>query len=439
MSQRARIKGTRPIALWVLIFIAAVLVVGLIAGVLIIYPSYQQQQKVEQRYQAGVAFQNVEDWDKALTEFEQVIRIDATYKDAQTRLAEVKAKQQKELAQAQAKAAQATATAQAQAEATAAAATVEAGIAQATSVAATATTQARATAQAEEAEAVATVEARTARVTSVAATATAQAKATVQAQEAKATATAEALAQLEAHYQKGLGYMNIGRWEEAEAELEQVFEVDPNYKDVQTQLAMANSEVMKLTPTATPTPSATPTPTVLFTDDFTDGAAAEWIQTHGTWIVVDGQYEGVGAGGNVDAWTYVGDEAWTDYSFQARVIFESGNGEMVFRSTEHWRNEYRLGIWWQQSPDYANHLGLSKYKQGVSTMLWDQVCPIPITNPVDVKVDVIGSKIRVYINGVKVMDIHDPDSLEKGRVGLGVVWDWRARFDDVQVKALTPP
>lgn len=355
MAQRRIVSGRRSVLIWLSILIVLLLLLALAVIALFIYPNYQRQQQVEQRYQAGIAFQDMGDWDKAVEAFEKVIAIDATYKDERTRLAEVKAKQKE------------------------------------------ATDMARAGA---------------------------------------ATATADAL---EAHYQKGLGYMNIGWWEEAKAELEQVFEVDPNYKDVQAQLAMVNSEVMRLTPTAMPTPSATPTPTFLFTDDFTDGAAPEWIQTHGTWIVVDGQYEGVGAGNGVDAWTYVGDKTWTDYSFQARIIFESGNGEMVFRSTEHWRNEYRLGIWWQQSPDYANHLGLSKYKQGVSTMLWDQGCPIPITNPVDVKVDVIGSKIRVYINDSKVIDIYDPDPLEQGKVGLGVIWNWRAKFDNVQVKALASP
>ena len=191
---------------------------------------------MEQYYQAGVAFQDVEDWDKAFTEFEQAIRIDATYKDLQTRLVEVKAKQREALATAQAKAAQATATAQARAEATAAAATVEARMAQATSVAATATTQAGATAQAQEAE---------------------------------AAVTAEAVAQLEAMYQKCLGAMNLGRWAEAQAACDQVFAVDPNYKDVQAKLADIETklaELHALTPTLmppmyTPYPTATPYPT----------------------------------------------------------------------------------------------------------------------------------------------------------------------------------
>ena len=226
MSQRHIISGRRSALIWLSIAIGLALVIALVVIVLFIYPEYRRQRQVEQHYQAGVAFQDVGDWDKAMEAFEKVVAIDATYGDARSRLAEVKAKQQEALAMAQAKATQATATAQARAEATAAAATVEAKIAQATSVAATATAQARATAQA---------------------------------QQARATATAEALKQLEVHYQKGMGYMNLSRWEEAKAELEQVFEMDPNYKEVQAKLVEVQAEIAKLTPTVTSMPMATPT------------------------------------------------------------------------------------------------------------------------------------------------------------------------------------
>jgi tetratricopeptide (TPR) repeat protein len=80
-----------------------------------------------------------------------------------------------------------------------------------------------------------------------AATATAVAQATVA---AGPTATAAAL---EAHYQKGLGYMNIGRWQEARAELEQVFAVNPNYNDVQAKLKEAEAKLTQLSPTIIPT------------------------------------------------------------------------------------------------------------------------------------------------------------------------------------------
>jgi len=66
-----------------------------------------------------------------------------------------------------------------------------------------------------------------------------------------ATATADAL---EAHYQKGLAYMDLKRWDEARAEMEQVFEIDPDYKDVQEKLA----HIERASPEMAPTPTAPP-------------------------------------------------------------------------------------------------------------------------------------------------------------------------------------
>jgi len=198
--------------------------------VFLVAPDRQRRQQLEAHFKACVTFQAAGDWDKAVEACAQTVAIDADFEDAQARYAEVRAKQQEVLATAQIKTAQATATAEAWAAAIAATATVQAGMAQATSVAATATVQAKTTAQA---------------------------------QEAKATATAEALAQLEAHYQKGLGYINLQNWVEARTELEQVFEVDPNYKEVQARLGEVEeklAEIRALTPTAVP---VTPTPVII--------------------------------------------------------------------------------------------------------------------------------------------------------------------------------
>ena len=224
MSQRTKVVGARAPIIWLLIVTAVVAVAALAVGVLVIYPQLQEEQDAEQHYQAGVTFQNVEDWEAAEAEFKQVISIDANYKDVQTRLAEVKAR----LAESKATA---TAVAIAQAE------------------------QAQVDAQATAA--------------------------------AAPTATAEAL---EAHYQKGLGYINLERWEEAKAELEQVFEVDPNYKDVQAKLTEVKAELVKLIPTATPVP---PTPEVVeLKPDYDSGWVADnrsrnhrTVFTHGLGVV----------------------------------------------------------------------------------------------------------------------------------------------------------
>jgi hypothetical protein len=74
------------------------------------------------------------------------------------------------------------------------------------------------------------------------------------------TITAEAL---EAIYQKGLAEMNIGRWQEAKREFDVVFEVDPNYKDIQVKLREVETKLTELnqTPMTSPTQEAIVSPT----------------------------------------------------------------------------------------------------------------------------------------------------------------------------------
>ena len=213
MSQRTKVVGTRALVVWLLIIIAVVVVAALAVGGLVVYPRFQEQRaeqarlaEVERHYQAAVAFQDVGDWVAAEAEYKQVVTFDADYKDAKTRLAEVKAR----LAENEATA---TAVAIAQAE------------------------QARADAQA---------------------TATAQAQATATTKASAIAATAEVL---EAQYQRGLGYINREKWAEAKAELEQVFVADPNYKEAQAMRAEVEAKLEELSiPTATLTPTPTDTP-----------------------------------------------------------------------------------------------------------------------------------------------------------------------------------
>ena len=231
MVQRKSVAGRRSCVLYAVILAALALIVAGAGLVLVVRPELDRRRQAEVRleqtethYQAGVAFQNARDWQVAETEFKQVIILDPDYKDVQARLVEVKAR----LAQSEA-----TATAEAIAQAE----------------------QARADAQA---------------------TATAQAQATTTAQAVAATATATTV---ETHYQKGLAYINLEKWAEAQVELEMVFEVDPSYKDVQSQLAEVEarlSEIKALTPTATPIPPKTLTPTPTSTPEI-KSPSVQWL------------------------------------------------------------------------------------------------------------------------------------------------------------------
>ena len=193
MAQRRKISGRRTMLFWLALLAVLALLATATALVLYVYPDYQESRELARHYEAGVAFQNSRDWDNARNEFEQVVRIDADYRDAQARLAEVKAKQQEAIAMTQA-------------------------------------TNATATAQANAAEATATASALT----------------------VAATATADALAQLELAYQRGIGYMKLGQWEQAQTELLAVFTADPNYKDVLSKLMEIAEKLQALTATQTP-------------------------------------------------------------------------------------------------------------------------------------------------------------------------------------------
>jgi hypothetical protein len=61
---------------------------------------------------------------------------------------------------------------------------------------------------------------------------------------------------------------------------------------------------------------------------------------------------------------------------------------------------------------------------------------VQVPGAVDVQIDMVGDHIQVYLDGTKWIDLHDPDGPAAGRIGLGVIWDWHAQFDDVQVVSL---
>lgn len=99
-----------------------------------------------------------------------------------------------------------------------------------------------------------------------------------------ATATAQAISDIESAYQRGLGYANLQRWDQAKTELEKVIAIDPNYKDVQTRLVDIETKLAEKIPAPTinptepptplPVPTRTPAPKVI-----NISAAGEWQDT----------------------------------------------------------------------------------------------------------------------------------------------------------------
>jgi hypothetical protein len=181
--------------------------------------------------------------------------------------------------------------------------------------------------------------------------------------------------------------------------------------------------------------------TVVFSDDFS-GSLSNWDVHSGTWTIQNGELKGVRTDGGLDSWIYAGNLAWTNYLLSATVDFDTGNGDLVVRSTGHFQNEYRIQVWSSNAPQYANRYQIYRYKNGVRSSLTagkpgavDGTVPAPIliTDPANVQVKVIDNTLFLYINGTLIDTVTDTDPLLSGRIGLGVIWDWQGYFDDVVV------
>lgn len=66
------------------------------------------------------------------------------------------------------------------------------------------------------------------------------------------TMTAETLDFL---YRKGVGYINLSRWQDAKVTFESIFEVDPDYKDVQARLIEVEANIKTSNPLSTVMPT----------------------------------------------------------------------------------------------------------------------------------------------------------------------------------------
>jgi uncharacterized repeat protein (TIGR01451 family) len=171
---------------------------------------------------------------------------------------------------------------------------------------------------------------------------------------------------------------------------------------------------------------------ISFFDNFS-GDLSQWEVSAGDWLIDQGELQGTGWGGMIDAWIYAGDTAWTDYILQAQVNFVSSNAILVVRSTGHWVNEYRIDLW-MQGGENSNQYQLVRYKDGVETVLIPlAVAPVPITDPCIIRIEARGDTLVLYINGQFVVAYTDLEPLLSGRIGLGVIWNYTSRFDDVMV------
>lgn len=196
--------------------------------------------------------------------------------------------------------------------------------------------------------------------------------------------------------------------------------------------------------------------TNLFQDDFSTDLR-NWQIATGTWNILDGKLKGVGHGVYIDAWIYAGDSSWMDYELSAKVFFKAGdpssgsNAEFAVRSTGHWQNEYRISVW----PPSGFMVGY--YTDSTFSGWQDQFSAVPIRDTAEIRIQVIGERIAVYIDGEFVWSDGIPPPVRtvtsfatsgstlvaglkgtSGRIGMGVIYDYAVMFDDVKVRQLHP-
>jgi len=182
---------------------------------------------------------------------------------------------------------------------------------------------------------------------------------------------------------------------------------------------------------------------LLYGGTFEDGDLTDWKNlNNGRWEVYEisgNRVLGVrGQDPDVVPNAYLlSSEDWTDYTFSADVIFESGVYEQVFLVVRSQRRSnctgYRVG---------GNRLGVSIFRFDPVNGCNGEVLAEDIHFPLEegrlyrTQVEVIGDRIRYFVDGELILEAQD-DTYLQGGVGLLAYQVRSAYFDGIEVRKTT--
>jgi pectate lyase len=180
---------------------------------------------------------------------------------------------------------------------------------------------------------------------------------------------------------------------------------------------------------ATPKQSASATENY-FSDNFESGSG-NWNVQKGTWdLVSDGSQVFSQTSKKTEGIATRGDKEWTDYSVQADVEVGDFNGAnkalLCGRFTDD-KNYYAVSL----SNKSGGVVELKKKVNGSATTIAKSTTEIKAGTSYNVRLEMVGTSIKVYINDTLLLDKVD-SSLKKGAVAL-VASKVSASYDNVEV------
>ncbi|WP_173219801.1 glycoside hydrolase family 2 TIM barrel-domain containing protein [Paenibacillus alba] len=187
------------------------------------------------------------------------------------------------------------------------------------------------------------------------------------------------------------------------------------------------SNVRSTTPDLSENPQMQP----LLTDNFEDGDAQGWIASSGSWsFVMDATYAYKQSANTAsEALTTTGNTAWTNYDVQADVKLKStasGAATGVIGRYMDNNNYYHLRL-----NKGEGKLQLLKKVNGTFTELGYLPLTISLDTVYNLKLSMMGSTIKGYLNGVERLSVQDT-SIAAGKIGIRT-YNQIAIADNVEV------
>ncbi len=174
---------------------------------------------------------------------------------------------------------------------------------------------------------------------------------------------------------------------------------------------------------------------VLFSDDFVaSGGLSNWTTSGGSWNVVNGSEVVVGSA-NQYSFDYAGNASWSNYTVESKVMWVSGQYGGAIGARLNPVTGTRYSFWVYPSSDGPNVVRLCKGTSWSAWSLLGQASVSTDANWHDLRMDLNGSSIKCYYDGVLVISAVD-SSYSSGCVDFETWGVSQAQYDWVNVTTL---